>query len=199
MPKNPVPPKQPRQKRVRGGLFPAVQVFEEEAGSLVEDGEAGQVGGVLPRRFEDEPEFLAEGAGAEEEDHYEGVGEADFGAVDGAIAQGFEEGEGLVVGGVEEDVAFEGGLGLLLVVWWGEGRGVGGTWRDLRVSIAAVVVQRGVRVVICGLGALGGAGLEYQQLIQRGIEVKERREEGLAPGEGVEGMTIIAAGDLGSM
>ena len=74
-----------------------------------------------------------------------------------------------------------------------------GTWRDLRVSIAAVGLQLGLRVVICGLGALGGAGLEYQQLIQRGIEVKERREEGLAPGEGVEGMTIIAAGHLGSM
>ena len=67
------------------------------------------------------------------------------------------------------------------------------------MSIAAVVVQRGVRVVICGLGALGGAESEYQQLIQGGIEAKERREEGLVPGEGVEGMTIIAAGDLGSM
>ena len=111
MPKNPVAPKQARQKSVRRSLLAAIDILEQQAGSLVEDGEAGQVGGVLPRRFEDEPEFFAQGAGAEEEDHYEGVGEADFGAVDGAIAQGFEEGEGLVVGGVEEDVAFEGGLG----------------------------------------------------------------------------------------
>ena len=67
------------------------------------------------------------------------------------------------------------------------------------MSIAAVVVQRGVRVVICGLGALGGVELEYQQLIQGGIEAKERREDGLVPGEDAEGMAIIAAGHLGSM
>ena len=62
---------------------------------------------MLSGRFEDEPEFLAHGAGAEEEDHDEGVGEAHFGAVDGAIADGFEEDEGLVVGGVEDDLALE--------------------------------------------------------------------------------------------
>ena len=63
---------------------------------------------MLPRRFEDEPEFFAQGAGAEEEDHHQRVREAHFGAVDGAVAEGFEEDQGLLVGGVEEDVAFEG-------------------------------------------------------------------------------------------
>jgi len=33
--------------------------------------------------------------------------EADFGAVDGAIANGFEEDERLVVVGVEDDLAFD--------------------------------------------------------------------------------------------
>jgi len=66
---------------------------------------------VLPRGFEDEPEFLSEGAGAEEEDHDESVGKADFGAVDEAIADGFEEDEGVVEARVK-DYAFE-----LLLLW----------------------------------------------------------------------------------
>jgi len=37
------------------------------------------------------------------------VGEADFGAVDDAVSDGFDEGEDVVVGGVEEE-AVEGGL-----------------------------------------------------------------------------------------
>jgi len=57
---------------------------------------------VLPCRFEDEPEFFPEGAGAEEENHDEGVGKADFGAVDEAIADGFEEDEGVVEARVED-------------------------------------------------------------------------------------------------
>jgi len=40
---------------------------------------------------------------AEEECHDEGVGEADFGAVDEAIADGFDEGEYVVVLGVEDE------------------------------------------------------------------------------------------------
>ena len=48
---------------------------------------------MLARGFEDEQQFLAHGAGAEEEDHDESVGEADFGAVDGAVAGGFEDRE----------------------------------------------------------------------------------------------------------
>ena len=59
---------------------------------------------MLPSSFEDEPEFLSYGAGAEEEDHDQGVREADFGAVDGAVAQGFEQDEGLFILRVEEDV-----------------------------------------------------------------------------------------------
>lgn len=62
---------------------------------------------MLPRRFVDEPELLTDGAGAEEEDHDHGVGKADFGAVDEAIADGFEEDEGLMVGWVEDDFAFD--------------------------------------------------------------------------------------------
>ena len=46
---------------------------------------------------------MSQRAGAEEEDHYEGVREADFGAVDDAIAEAFYEGEEVVVRGVEEE------------------------------------------------------------------------------------------------
>ena len=65
---------------------------------------------MLSGCFVDEPEFLAHGAGAEEEDHDEGVREAHFGAVDGAIAERFEEDERLLVFGVEEDIFLDGGL-----------------------------------------------------------------------------------------
>lgn len=64
---------------------------------------------MLACGFEDEGDFFAYCAGAEEEDHDEGVGEADFGAVDGAIADSFEEGEGGFVLRVEDDF-LEGGL-----------------------------------------------------------------------------------------
>ena len=85
---------------MHGQLFPAVCVAEGEHGALVEEGEFREVHGVLARRFEDEPELLANRAGAEEEDHDEGVREADFGSVYGAIADGFEEDEGLFVVGI---------------------------------------------------------------------------------------------------
>lgn len=53
---------------------------------------------------------------------YQGVWEADFCAVDGAIAEGFEQDEGLFVFGVEEDFALESRLRDLLerslVKWW---------------------------------------------------------------------------------
>ena len=52
---------------------------------------------MLARRFEDEPELFAHGAVPEEEDHYQRVREAHFCAVDGAVAEGFEEDEGLFV------------------------------------------------------------------------------------------------------
>ena len=58
---------------------------------------------MRPGRFEDERDLLSEGAAPEEEDHYQGVGEADFGAVDGAVAGGFEDGEEGVEGRVGED------------------------------------------------------------------------------------------------
>ena len=62
---------------------------------------------MLPCGFEDEPELFTHGAGAEEEDHDESVREADFGAVDGAIADGFEEDERLLVLWVEDDFALD--------------------------------------------------------------------------------------------
>ena len=58
--------------------------------------------------FEDQSDFLSKAAAAEEEDHDEGVGEADFGAVHGAIAGGFKDAEEWVEGG-GEDEGFEGG------------------------------------------------------------------------------------------
>lgn len=62
------------------------------------------------RRFVDCQQLFADGAGAEEEDHDEGVWETDFGSVDGAIADGFDQGERGVVFGIE-DYALCGCLG----------------------------------------------------------------------------------------
>ena len=70
-------------------LFAAVHVLQEKTSTLIQECESGQVGGMLPRRFEDQPRLFTESATPEQEDHYQGVGEADFGAVDGAIADGF--------------------------------------------------------------------------------------------------------------
>lgn len=64
---------------------------------------------MLLRRFKDHLNLLLDGTGPEEEDHDEGVREAHFRAVDGAITDGFEEDERLLVLGVEDD-ALEGGL-----------------------------------------------------------------------------------------
>ena len=88
-------------------FFPAVDILQQQTRTLVQQSELGKVGGVLPRRLEDEPELLTNGAGAEEEDHDEGVGEADFGAVDQPIANGFEEDEGLLVLRIQDDFALE--------------------------------------------------------------------------------------------
>lgn len=57
----------------------------------------------------DEAELLLDGAGAEEQDHDEGMGEADFCAIDGAIAGALDDGEQVMVGRVEDD-ALDGGL-----------------------------------------------------------------------------------------
>jgi hypothetical protein len=67
------------------------------------------------------------------------VGEADFGAVDGAIADGFDEDERVVVARIEDDL-LEGVLGKerVVLVWIAVGSsrgmvcGMGCTWRDLR-------------------------------------------------------------------
>ena len=97
------------------GLFlSAVHVLEQQAGAFEEDRETSQVGGVLPSCFIDEPKLLTHSAGTEEEDHDEGVGEAHFGSVDGAIAECFEEDERLLIFRVEQDVLLNGGLYRLL-------------------------------------------------------------------------------------
>lgn len=101
--KHPVPAKQSGKEVMHGQLFAAVCVAEGEHGALVEEGEFREVHGVLARRFEDEPELLANRAGAEEEDHDEGVRKADFGSVYGAIADGFEEDKRLFVVWVGDD------------------------------------------------------------------------------------------------
>lgn len=105
--KDPVSAEQTREKGMYAGFFAAVRVLQDQTAALVKQSKFSEVGRVLPRRFVDEPELLAHGAGAEEEDHDEGVGEADFGAVDEAIADGLEEDEGLVVGRVEDDFALD--------------------------------------------------------------------------------------------
>lgn len=61
---------------------------------------------------EDERDLGAEAAVPEEEDHDERVREAHFGAVDEAIAEGFDEREEVVVAGVEDDL-LEGSLCVL--------------------------------------------------------------------------------------
>ena len=48
---------------------------------------------MLARGEVDEAQLFADRASAEEHHHDEGVGEAYFGAVDGAVARGFEDGE----------------------------------------------------------------------------------------------------------
>jgi len=62
--------------------------------------------------FEDQVELLAKRTGAEEEDHDEGMGKADFGTVDGAVAHGFDVGEVVGIVGVEDDSVY----GVLLAV-----------------------------------------------------------------------------------
>jgi hypothetical protein len=77
---------------------------------------------MVPRRAQDQACFLTERPRAEEEDHDEGVGEAHFRAVDGAVARCFEEREDVVVGWVFDD-GFERGLWGVLVRLVGRGRG----------------------------------------------------------------------------
>ena len=62
---------------------------------------------MLSCGFEREPELLPYRARAEEEDHDEGVREADFGAVNCAIPYGFEEDQGLLVGRIQDDLALQ--------------------------------------------------------------------------------------------
>lgn len=58
------------------------------------------------RGFKHRGHLLPECTGAEEEDHDEGVGEADFGAVDEAVAETFDDGEDVMVLGVEDEPVY---------------------------------------------------------------------------------------------
>lgn len=78
-------------------------MLEDEAGGLVDGGELGQVAGVGAGGAQDEPGLVAQRALAEEEDHDEGVGEADLCAVDGAVARALDDGQGVVVRRLVDD------------------------------------------------------------------------------------------------
>lgn len=99
MPENPVAAEQASEEGVHAVLL-AVDALEREHGGLVEEGELGQVVRVQAGCLVDGPEFLTHRAGAEEEDHDQGVWEAHFDAVDEAISDGFEEDQRLMVLGV---------------------------------------------------------------------------------------------------
>lgn len=66
---------------------------QDQHGGLVNDGESGQIAGMLFCGPEDQPNLFFQGAGAKQHDHDEGMRKADFGTVNGAIAGGFEDGE----------------------------------------------------------------------------------------------------------
>ena len=125
--KDGVSAQQPGQKAVVVALLARGRgVFQQQHGGLVDEGEQAEVAGVLAGGLEDEPAFGAEGAGAEEEDHDEGVGEAHFCAVDDAIADAFDEGEDVVVLRVEDDALerfLEPGVSQVGAVscWWRRG------------------------------------------------------------------------------
>lgn len=62
---------------------------------------------MLPGRFEYDPCPFADGAASEEKDHDEGMGKANFRAINQAIANRFEEDEGLFVSWIEDDFALD--------------------------------------------------------------------------------------------
>lgn len=57
------------EERVGRVDLAGVELQQRQHRGLVEEGEVGEVAGVLPRGFEDEPELLAQRPVAEEEDH----------------------------------------------------------------------------------------------------------------------------------
>lgn len=61
---------------------------------------------MLPRSLNYEREFLSKGAGAEEEDHDKRVREADFCAIDGAVAGAFEDSEVFCICGVQDYLSY---------------------------------------------------------------------------------------------
>ena len=104
MAKDPVAAKQARHETMHALLFAAVDALQRQHTALVQQRELGEVRGMLPCGFVDELDLLLHGAGPEQEDHDQRVREADFGAVDEAIADGFDEHERVVVLGIEDDV-----------------------------------------------------------------------------------------------
>lgn len=109
--KHDIPAEQAGDEDVVAALAPlGVGLAEGEQGAFVDEGEEGEVAGVLAGRAQDEPGLLAQAALPEEEDHHKRVREAHFAAVHDAIADALDEGEDVVVAGVEDD-ALEGVLG----------------------------------------------------------------------------------------
>ena len=78
-------------------------VLQDVAGGLVDDGELGEIAGVRAGRAVDEVDLLPDGAGAEQKDHDEGVGEAHLGAVHGAVARPLHDRQQVMVRRVEDD------------------------------------------------------------------------------------------------
>lgn len=76
-------------------------MLQDVAGGLVDGGELGEVAGVGAGGAVDEVDLLADGAGAEQEDHDEGVGEAHLGAIHGAVARPLYDRQQVMVGRVE--------------------------------------------------------------------------------------------------
>lgn len=104
MAKDPIATKQASHETVHALLFAAVDALQRQHTALVQQRELGEVRGMLPCGFVDELDLLLHGAGPEEEDHDQRMREADLGAIDEAIADGFDEDERVVVLGVEDDV-----------------------------------------------------------------------------------------------
>jgi hypothetical protein len=100
-----IPANQPGYEAVVPPLLASshVRVSKEQHAGFVDERKEAEVAGVRAGRFEDELDLFAEGSGAEEEDHDEGVWEAHLGAVHDAVADTLEEREDVMVGWVEDD------------------------------------------------------------------------------------------------
>lgn len=106
---NPVSAEQAGEKGVNARFLAAIGSFEHHPSALVQERKLGQVQGVLAGGLVDGPEFVAQRAGSEEHDHDEGMGKANLGTVDEAIADGLEEDKKVMILRILEDF-FQRGL-----------------------------------------------------------------------------------------